>query len=57
MNDSVRGKMTNPAANLKKHVEQEIHKGDTFWRDGKKYAERTVVNDRSGNFYKEDIRD
>lgn len=57
MNESARGKMTNPAANVKKHAVQEFHKGDSYWRDGKKTVDRMWMVDRRNNFYKEDIRD
>lgn len=57
MNESVRGKMRNPATNVKKHAAQEFHKGDSYWRDGEKNVDRMWMVDRRNNFYKEDIRD
>ena len=49
--------LANPTANVKKHAVQEFHKGDSYWRDGKKTVDRMWMVDRRNNFYKEDIRD
>lgn len=57
LTESMRGKLKNPAAKVKKHIVQEVHKGDSYWQDGKKNVDRMWMIDRRNNFYKEYIRD
>lgn len=57
LTESMEGKLKNSAAKVKKHIVQEVHKGDSYWQDGKKNVERIIVVDRKENIYKEVVKD